>query len=187
MNFKPLPLRDYFAQDEIEGEYYGEGRYHKLIITPRKEDLEYLRSFKHEDLTFRGTIEFRSVCCQPIKDAMSVAAFHTGLKERMHELTDLLENDKVIYGHGYNATELRHLFIQDALPSFVDKDEVYGLCQKVLEIARDGLMDRGLGEEKYLEPLFERVKNQESPGAYLLRCLSEGVELEEVIREFGSL
>ncbi len=187
VNFRPLPLRDYFARDEIEGEYYGEGRYHKLIITPRKEDLEYLRSFKHEDLTFRGTIEFRSVCCQPIKDAMSVAAFHTGLKERLHELTELLENDKVIYGHGYNASELRHLFIRETLPSFVDKDDVYKLCQNVLQIAREGLIDRGLGEEKYLEPLFDRVRKQESPGAYMLRNLSEGAEIEQMIREFGTM
>ena len=187
VNFKPLPLRDYFAQDEIEGEYYGDGKYHKLIITPEKEDLDYLRSFKHEDLTFRGTIEFRSVCCQPVKDTMSVAAFHTGLKNRLHELTELLENDKVIYGHGYNPTELRHLFIQKDLPSFVDKKDVYKLCENVLEISRKGLTDRGLGEEKYLEPLFERVKVRESPGAYMLRCLSEGIELEEIIKEFACI
>lgn len=187
VNFSPLPLRDYFARDQVEGEYYEGGRYHKMILTPRKEDLDYLRSFKHEDLTFRGTVEFRSVCCQPIKDSMSVAAFHAGLKSRLHELTDLLEHDKVIYGHGYNPTELRHLFIRKDLPSFVDKDAVWKLCGDVLEIAREGLTDRGYGEERYLIPLFERVRAQESPGAYMLRRLSEGIELEEVIKEFGNL
>ena len=118
---------------------------------------------------------------------MSVAAFHTGLKERMHELTELLENDNVIYGHGYNSTELRHLFIQKELPSFVDQNDVYRLCHDVLEIARKGLADRGLGEEKYLEPLFDRVKAQESPGAYMLRHLSEGADLEEVIKEYACI
>lgn len=187
VNFSPLPLRDYFAQDEIEGEYYENGKYHKLIITPEKEDLEYLRSFKHEDLTFRGTIEFRSVCCQPAKDAMSVAAFHVGLKARLHELTELLENDKIIYGHGYNPTELRHLFIRKELPSFVNANEVCKLCEKVLEIAKKGLLDRGLGEERFLEPLFDRVRSQESPGAYMLKRLSEGTDLEEVIKEYADL
>lgn len=185
VNFNPLPLRDYFAQDEIEGEYYEGGKYHKLIIKPEKKDLDYLRSFKHEDLTFRGTIEFRSVCCQPAKDAMSVAAFHVGLKERLHELTDLLEHDKVIYGHGYNPTELRHLFIRKELPSFVNNDDVYLLCRKVLEIAERGLLDRGLGEERFLKSLFDRVRSRQSPGEYMLKCLSEGRDLEDVIKEYA--
>ena len=185
VNFKPMPLRDYFAQDEIEGEYYADGKYHKMILTPRKEDLDYLRSFKHEDLTYRGTIEFRSVCCQPVKDAMAVAAFHAGLKEKLHELTALLEDDKVLYGHGYNATELRHLFIKKELPSFVDKDEAYGLAKRILELARDGLIRRGYGEEKYLDCLFERVKKKENPAAYMLRRLSEGIQIEDIVKEFA--
>ena len=139
----------------------------------------------YEDLTFRGTIEFRSVCCQPVKDAMSVAAFHAGLKERLHELTDLLENDKVIYGHGYNATELRHLFIRKKLPSFVNEDDVYNLCRKVLEIAEKGLLDRGFGEEKYLQPLLARIASRESPGEYMVRQLAEGMDIEDLIKEYA--
>lgn len=95
------------------------------------------------------------------------------------------ENDRVIYGHGYNPTELRHLFIRKDLPSFVDRDAVYRLCGNVLEIARGGLLDRGLGEERYLEPLFDRVKAQECPGDYMLRRLSEGADLEELIKEYA--
>lgn len=185
INFTPMPLRDYFAKEEVEGEYYEGGKYHRLIITPRKDDIDYLRSFKHEDLTYRGTIEFRSVCCQPIKDAMSVAAFHAGLKKNMHELTRLFEKDKVLYGHGYNASELRHLFIKKDLPSFVDRDEVYRLAEQVLNLAEAGLLRRGYGEEKFLAPLFERVKKQESPAAYMMRRLKEGKTIETIIREFS--
>ena len=87
--------------------------------------------------------------------------------------------------YNYTPTELRHLFIRKDLPSFVDQNAVYRLCENVLEIAREGLKDRGLGEEKYLEPLYYRVKNQENPGAYMLRHLSEGTELEEIVREFA--
>ena len=185
VNFRPMPLKEYFAQDEVEGEYYRDGKYHKMIIVPKNEDLEFLRSFKHEDLTYRGTIEFRSVCCQPIKDAMSVAAFHAGLKDRLHELTSMLENDGVLYGHGYNATELRHLMIKRDLPSFVDEDEVYRLAGDVLNLAAQGLKRRGKGEERYLEPLFERVERHESPAAYMLRRLSEGSTIEELVKEYS--
>lgn len=185
VNFKPMPLRDYFSQDEVEGEYYANGKYHKLIIEPRKEDLEYLRSFKHEDLTYRGTIEFRSVCCQPIKDSMSVAAFHAGLKKRLHELTELFASDHVLYGHGYNATELRHLFIKRELPSFVDKDGVYDLARRILELSQKGLNDRGFGEERFLKPLFERVENRENPASHMLKKLSSGSTIEELIKEYS--
>ena len=187
VNFRPMPLRDYFAQDEIEGEYYADGKYHKLIVKPEAEDLNYLRSFKHEDLTYRGTIEFRSVCCQPVKDAMTVAAFHAGLKRRLKDLTRLLERDRAIYGHGYNAAELRHLFIKRGLPSFVDQDMVYDLAKRVLDLADEGLRDRGYGEERFLTPLYERVKKRESPAEYMLKSLSEGKTLENIIKEFAEL
>ena len=84
-------------------------------------------------------------------------------------------------------TRMRQSLFQKELPSFVDQNDVYRLCHDVLEIARKGLADRGLGEEKYLEPLFDRVKAQESPGAYMLKRLSEGMDLEEVIKEYADL
>ena len=51
--------------------------------------------------------------------------------------------------------------------------------------ARGGLVDRGLGEERFLDSLFDRVKTRECPGAHMLRRLSEGADLEEVIREYA--
>ncbi|MBQ9606548.1 MAG: glutamylcysteine synthetase, partial [Lachnospiraceae bacterium] len=185
VNFTPMPLREYFAQDEVEGEYYADGRYHKIIINPVQEDIDYLRSFKHEDLTYRGTIEFRSVCCQPIKDAMTVAAFHAGLKKKLHELTSMLEDDRVLYGHGYNASELRHLFIKKDLPSFVDRDLVYDLAERILRLSAEGLGERGLNEEKYLEPLFVRVKEKLNPASYMLEKMSSGSSVEDIIKEFA--
>lgn len=62
INFHPTPLMEYFSAEEIAGEYFDGTRYQKALIHPQMEDLRYLRSFKFEDLTFRGTVEFRSVC-----------------------------------------------------------------------------------------------------------------------------
>ena len=56
---------------------------------------------------------------------MSVAAFHLGLKNRLYQLDELLEQDHVIYHHGYNAAELRKMFNYRKLPSFVDEDALY--------------------------------------------------------------
>ncbi len=101
INFPPIRIMDYFKQEFIVGEYFDHGVYREIKIKPQLSDIDYLRTFKFEDLTFRGTIEFRSVCCQPIRDCMTVAAFHLGLKNVLRELNDLLENDHILYHHGY--------------------------------------------------------------------------------------
>ncbi|MCD8019357.1 MAG: hypothetical protein LUF92_07170 [Clostridiales bacterium] len=146
-----------------------------------------MRTFKFEDLTFRGTVEFRSVCCQPVSDCMTVAAFHVGLKQKLYELNALLENDHVIFHHGYNRGELRKLFVKKNLPGFVDEDEVYALTRRILLLAREGLCERGFGEEIFLDSLFERVEVRENPSQRLLRMRQEGVSLEDIILQYGKL
>ena len=89
--------------------------------------MKYLRSFKFEDLTYRGTVEFRSVCTQPVRDLMSVAAFHTGLMENLPALSGLLESDTVLYHKGYNPTELREWLNRRSFPSFLKKWEISSL------------------------------------------------------------
>jgi gamma-glutamylcysteine synthetase len=174
INFEPVNVVEYFALDEVHGEYYKEGEYHEITFHPRKEDLRYLRSFKFVDLTFRGTIEFRSICCQPISEAMTVAAFHLGLIRQARALGELLEKDKALYHHGYGATELRKLFNLRHWPNFADKDAVRRLLTAVLTLAEDGLKARGRGEEVYLIPLFARAEKLSNPALDLLAGLENG-------------
>ena len=47
--------------------------YQTIEFAPQQSDLDHLRTFKFEDLTFRGTIEYRSACCQPLSEALTVA------------------------------------------------------------------------------------------------------------------
>jgi len=189
INFEPINIVEYFAREEVEGEYYDkeDDSYHDVVFRPRKEDLAYLRSFKFEDLTFRGTIEFRSVCCQPIRDAFTVAAFHLGLIRQPEKLNAILENDRVIYRHGYSATELRKLFNLRKLPEFVDRNALRNLLTEVLELSYGGLKARGLGEEVYLAPLFERADRLTNPAVQLLESLEAGADVEEIIRNYAAL
>ena len=187
INFSPVNIMEYFTKPFIIGEYYKNGAYQNIKFEPEIEDLQYLRTFKFEDLTFRGTVEFRSVCCQPIKDCMTVAAFHLGLKNQIDPLENLLKNDHVIYHHGYTAGELRKMFNQKELPSFVDEDQLYGLAKNVLDLAKEGLRMRGYGEEVLLEPLYERVKNRTNPAKTILHMRDRGVALEDIILEYGKM
>lgn len=185
INFPPVNIIEYFDSPYVEGEYYENGIYRSIQVIPQIEDIQYLRTFKFEDLTFRGTIEFRSVCCQPIKDCMTVAAFHLGLKNRLQQLDELLAQDHVIYHHGYTAGELRKMFVLDELPFFVDKENLYGLVRKVLELAKEGLESRGYGEECMLNPLFERLENRTNPAKRMLNLRKQGVDMQNIILEYA--
>jgi gamma-glutamylcysteine synthetase len=185
INFPPINIMEYFEKPFVEGEYYENGKYEKIQVIPKIEDIQYLRTFKFEDLTFRGTIEFRSVCCQPIKDCMTVAAFHLGLKNNLSKLTKLLDKDHVIYHHGYTAGELRKMFVHEEWPSFVDKEKLYQLVKDVLDLASEGLAKRGYGEEKMLLPLYERVEEENNPAKKMLLLRKQGVALQDIILEYG--
>lgn len=185
INFKPINIMEYFQKDSITGEYYNGEEYESITFEPELDDLDYLRTFKFEDLTFRGTVEFRSVCCQPIADAMSVAAFHLGLLIKLDEVGELLSKDKTLYQKGYNATELRKIFNSSTWPANFDKEDVYKQVRRVLDIARAGLESRGYGEEEYLDSLYDRVDKKTNPGIDLIKSVGKGKNIEDIIKSYA--
>lgn len=187
INFTPINIVEYLNSDKLEGEYFSDGGYKKIEFTPSIDDIKYLRTFKFEDLTFRGTIEFRSVCAQPVSDSFSVAAFHTGLMKRTEELAEILEKDEVLYHNGYTSGELRKLLVKSELPSFINEDELYGLAERIVNLSRDGLRQRGFGEEKFLSPLYERINNRTNPAKKLFERLNSGEDLEKIIKDYAKI
>lgn len=186
-DFSPVPIREYFKRDKVIGKYYDGQRYRAKALEPRLEDIKYLRTFKLEDLTFRGTVEYRSACCQPIKDSMTIAAFHTGLLEKLPELKELLEKDSVVYGRSQNADRLQHLFSKKVLPDFVDRQKLRGQLIKILSLAEDGLRKRGFGEEVFLSPLFDRAERLSNPAKDMLEGISQGWRLEDYVERYSVL
>ena len=187
INFPSMNLLEYFKRDYVCGEIYANGEYREIEIKPCINDIKYLRPFKFINLTFRGTVEFRSVCTQPIRDSMSVAAFHLGLKEKLDELEELINEDNVIYNKGYTAGELRKLLIQDELPAFIDGNELCKLTKDVVDLSDIGLKERGIGEEIFLNPLYERIKHHSNPGKDIITSMHNGIELEKIIEDYGEL
>ncbi len=187
INFESMNLLDYFRRDYVTGEIYDDGEYREIDIKPLISDIKYLRPFKFINLTFRGTVEFRSVCTQPISDSMSVAAFHVGLKDKLDELDELIMNDTVIYHKGYTAGELRKLLIKDETPAFIDKSDLCRLAKEVVDISKEGLQDRGIGEKTFLNPLYKRIKCRTNPGKNMIEKLNNNTKLEAMIKEYGKI
>ena len=187
IDFTPLTLDEFFSRDSVEGEYFDGEKYQKITFVPEISDLEYLRTFKFEDLTFRGTIEYRSSCCQPLSEALTVAAFHTGLKEKLYELKKILEKDDVIYSHGFNALELQKLLSKQKLPEYIDTAAVEKQLIIILDLAADGLKKRGFGEEVLLSPLYERVHEHTNPAKEMLDGIKNGVPLKSFIEQYAAV
>jgi gamma-glutamylcysteine synthetase len=187
INFKPTKLSEYFNSETINGEYFENGEYKKIEFVPSLDDLEYLRSFKLEDLTFRGTVEFRSGCTQPVREIMALAAFHAGLIENLSELTELLNNDRVIYSNGYTPSQLRDMFNRGILPSFIDIDNLSKLLKQVVDIANDVLAKRNMNEQNLLTPLYSRAKYIFSPAKQMIDGISSGVPVEYYINDYSQI
>jgi len=185
VDFTPVTIDEYFSKSNIEGEYFDGESYRKISFSPENSDIEHLRTFKFEDLTFRGTIEYRSSCCQPLSEAMTVAAFHTGLKEKLPELKDLLENDRVIYSHGFSALELQNLLSKRRQPDFIDAAAVERQLVNILDLAYAGLEKRELGEEVLLSSLYERVKKHTNPAKTMLDGISKGIPITNYIEQYA--
>ncbi|MBR3538176.1 MAG: glutamylcysteine synthetase [Eubacterium sp.] len=186
INFPPVTLADYYQGKVVRGEYYDteESRYRYASFEPQLSDLAFLRSFKFNDLTFRGTVEFRSVCEQPIADVMSVAAFHAGLLTKLPELTKLLNENVGLYQQGFSVGELRETFVRREHTHRFD-DAAYQLIEEVLCLAEDGLVLRGHGEESFLEPLFLRAEKRTNPALQLLEKQKAGRAIREIILSYA--
>lgn len=185
-SFPPVSLVDYFNSNIITGEYWDRNDYRSQSFVPCREDLTYLRSYKFVDLTFRGTVELRSACMQPVSEIMSVPAFDLGCKESMDELEILLHESK-LYHQGYSPSELRELFVRRELPGFVNRKELTQLLEQVVVIAERGLIRRGAGEEHMIQPLKKRASHLTSPALEMVRGLEQGKTIEEYIERYGRL
>ena len=54
-------------------------------------------------------------------------------------------------------------------------------------MAGEGLNERGLGEEKFLKPLYVRIKKHTNPGKVIIESLQKGVSIEKLIHDYGTI
>jgi len=144
--FKPIRVEDYLDQKEITA-YTADGN--EKIINPVKEDLKQHRSYQFQDLTARGTVEFRSVCTQPLETIFAPIAFELGLFVELEKLENYLEDSSFFKNEEQDYRKLRKKYSKKIL-SKEEKEAIQSFSKDLLDIAEAGLMKRGYGEEKFL-------------------------------------
>ena len=144
--FKPIRVEDYLDQKEITA-YTADGN--EKIIKPVKEDLKQHRSYQFQDLTARGTVEFRSVCTQPLETTFAPIAFELGLFVELEKLENYLEDSSFFKNEEQDYRKLRKKYSKKIL-SKEEKEAIQSFSKDLLDLAEAGLMKRGYGEEKFL-------------------------------------
>ena len=151
--FSPIRARDYLTTDEILA-YTLNGK--ETLLVPQEKDFQTHRSYQYQDLTTRGTIEFRSVCTQPLDRTFASAAFHLGLLVNLDKLEAYLETAPFFERFGRDYKSLRRQFSKKQLTN-EEKAGVVQFSKDLLSITEQGLKMRGQQEMTYLEPLKEKL------------------------------
>ena len=151
--FPPIAAGEYLKQGQIKG-YNLSGR--ESLVSPRADDFHYHRSYQYQDLTTRGTIEFRSTCAQPLNRTFAPAAFHLGLLANLKEVTTYLKDCDFFKLEGRAYKDLRRKYSQIDLTQR-EQDAIRSFASDLLHLAIKGLKIRKKGEERYLFPLVNEV------------------------------
>ena len=152
--FYPIQATDYLATPEIQAfDLNGD----EVLIYPQEKDFETHRSYQYQDLTTRGTVEFRSVCTQPLDKTFASAAFHLGLLVNLDKLEAYLETAPFFKKFGRDYKFLRRQFSKKKL---TDEEEtmIIEFSKDILLLAEEGLEMRNKQEMTYLQPLREEFE-----------------------------
>lgn len=152
--FEPIRAKDYLNKSAIQAwSIHGK----EVSIKPSEDDFKTHRSYQFQDLTTRGTIEFRSVCTQPFSATFAPASFHLGLLVNLERLENILKDSPFFEAFDFDYPRIRRLFSKKDI-SDTDLKLIFPLTEALLVCAEDGLKSRGFGEEIYLAPLKEKLK-----------------------------
>ena len=151
--FYPIRAKDYLGTPEIHA-FALDGR--EILLFPQEKDFKTHRSYQYQDLTTRGTIEFRSVCTQPLNRTFAATAFHLGLLLNLDKLEAYLQSAPFFTTAGRDYKFLRRQFSKKKL---TDQEEtaIVEFSKELLFLAEEGLEKRGKQEMTYLQPLKEEL------------------------------
>lgn len=116
-----------------------------------------------------GTIEDRISCQQPPDAHLCASALTLGLVENYRPLVEMAQAYSLDQWR-----ELRLLATRHALACSYPGMPLNELLKQMLAIAHKGLCQRGLGEEVYLEPLYQRLAEKRCPADDVLQQFQDG-------------
>jgi len=151
--FYPIRAKDYLGTPEIHA-FALDGE--EILLYPQEKDFETHRSYQYQDLTTRGTVEFRSVCTQPLDRTFTSAAFHLGLLVHLDKLEAYLRTAPFFTTAGRDYKSLRRQFSKKKL-TYQEEAAILEFSKDLLILAEEGLKMRNKQEMVYLQPLRDKL------------------------------
>lgn len=151
--FYPIRAKDYLGTPEIHA-FALDGE--EILLYPQEKDFQTHRSYQYQDLTTRGTVEFRSVCTQPLDRTFASAAFHLGLLVNLDQLETYLQKAPFFITFGRDYKSLRRQFSKKKL-TYEEETAIVEFSKGLLLLAEEGLEKRGKQEMAYLQPLRDKL------------------------------
>jgi gamma-glutamylcysteine synthetase len=154
---RPIILKKYRTFEEYlrTGRAIGldvQGR--EVSFVPERSDIELHNScyWCNARISRYYTVENRVNDQQPPEDLLSISALTLGLVSALDEaLEEVSRND-------WRALRvMREIACRHGLETGAGDVRLVRLASRILSVARKGLILRGLGEEKFLEPLEKRL------------------------------
>jgi gamma-glutamylcysteine synthetase len=150
-------FRDYYTGGVKQGRR-GDGSIAEVL--PAEEDISLHNTFFWHGARISRyfTIENRMNDQQPYDEMAAVPALTLGLVENLDEANEIVRGFR--WG---DLRSLRNAAVHWGLDASVDGISAAELCGTMVEAAERGLVRRGLGEERYLEPLYRRLESKTNP------------------------
>ncbi|MEA5146255.1 MAG: hypothetical protein VB041_09515 [Candidatus Limiplasma sp.] len=148
--FDPVTVRDYFSRDDA-----------------MEEDIRSLDLERNIVTTSYGTVEYRILCAQPFAQAFTPSAFNLGLRT---VLPNALALARAFDGdHRMPKPNERNRQASMGSCAFATREDILHYARALLALAREGLRQRGYGEEAMLAPMDNRLSLLDAPAITLMR------------------
>jgi len=140
------------------------------LVTAYQGDSTMIEEFLSANLE-KVLLENRSSACPPPGEEMCPLALVVGLIENFNEV------ERFAKARPYSFwLKLASAAEWQSFDSSVENTGVLEILSRILSLSRSGLLKRGLGEERYLEPLVRRIAEKKSPSERMLDFYRQGQE-----------
>lgn len=118
----------------------------------------------------QSTIEVRPACQQPPGESVAANALALGWVEVLPQIAAYFDDTL-----GDDAWDTMRVYRRAVVREGLDaRAPVPGMIRALVAIAQAGLARRGRGEEKFLEPIWQRIECGESPGMRARKVMQRG-------------
>ena len=159
---QPVSLETYFGEQGQEPERFS-----------------LFRSFKHVVLNSYHVLEVRSDCTQPLADCFLPGVFHLGIAMNYKKAKQAVKQFKTEHDITWDNAMLRKMAAEGQ--PIAEQESLYVFLWKLYDIAKEGLLTRGYGEEKLMIGLEERLEKRENPAMKAKRLLRETGDFGKVV------